>query len=406
MGRSFTIQMFWNCPSCGQKRNPGMTGMERDSLRCVNCGYEKQESDEWIMPDSPELQPHLEGEPDRKARAGKNWTCKFCHKESRQDHDDCEICGAPRRAPEKQPEKVLTEPLTNKEVFEKVAKRELTPKQGAEAMLAYDKQFDPREKVLDTARRTALPILGGALGVGLLIWLVVWLVTPRETDVHVRDMHWTRSEVLQERHDYAGEGWQDREPGGVFEETCSPRQRGTHDCNPHDCRCHPETYDCRCTGGDSYSCRCHESCRTSCSSNRNGSATCSESCSTSCDTCYTPRRCDTCSRTVCDTCYDQCPTIVNWCNYRYHQWDTLDQHALDRHDNQPVWPSPPFVAQHSLQRVDREESYNVQFVDDEDVTRRWDRGYTAEQFVMFQMNQRWHVRYTHAGSFELVRRMP
>ena len=411
MSRSFTIEMLWNCPACGHKGNPGMSGPERESLRCVTCGYEKRESDEWIMPDSPELQPHLTGDLDRKARAGANWSCAYCKAESRDGHTSCEQCGAERDQPSKETEPSVAPVPVSPSVADRSGEHH---REGALRPSFPGHAPECEECSAEGSRQVEVPLRDrrppdpttmqlawhGALTIVALLvagWCIHWLIMPREADVRIADVHWDRSEVLQERHDYDGVGWQDQEPNDVFEQHCVSRQRGTHDCHPHDCNCRPQSYDCRCTGGDSYECRCHTSCR----SNRNGSASCSESCST----CYTPRSCSTCYRTVCSTCYDQCPTYENWCVYRYHQWDTLDHHELSRHDTSPQWPSPPFIAQHSLQRVLRDEHYHVIFSDDSDRSRTWDEQYLADRFVQFRLHQHWHVTYTHAGSFDLVREL-
>jgi hypothetical protein len=98
--------------------------------------------------------------------------------------------------------------------------------------------------------------------------------------------------------------------------------------------------------------------------------------------------------------------MVNWCHYQYHQWDTLGHHELDRHDFTPMWPEPPYAASHALQRVLREESYHVIFRDDEDQTRTWDESFDENHFHDFRPRQHWHVRYTHAGSFNLLNQVP
>ena len=274
-----------------------------------------------------------------------------------------------------------------------------------------------------------------AFGAVIVLAFVAWLAWPNKTIARVEDTYWRRHEVLLERHDYNGVGWRDQAVGDVFEWTrCESRQRGTHNCNPHRCNCRPVNFDCRCRGGDtyvcgtrteSYECRCSSrdcNCRRECTSNRNGSASCSTSCSTcrSCDTCTRnidrtctrPRVCDTCTRTDCDTCYDQCPTMVDWCNYRYHQWDVVTDptthQAMDRvtdgHDHNLRWPG--LVAMGDLQRVDRDEILTVRFLDTES-TRSWSKRVADEYaFRVYRIGQRWEVRWTHAGTVTPLRLIP
>jgi hypothetical protein len=375
------------------------------------------------MPDDVENSaPHLTGDLDRRARAGANWTCRYCKGESRNDHDLCEVCGAPRatsdhmgRAPEPRedlhlgarPEPVkasekpvqpmvdtvtpVVMPVPPRDPFVRLDTPE-APDDDMEAMQSrWVSRFDPE---------VALKLLGAVVGTGLFVLLMVWLFTPNATTARVASMNWSRDRTLQERHDYNGEGWRDQAPPMVFSwDHCETRQRGTERCHPHDCNCHDVSYECNCTGGDSYDCRCHNVCRRSCSSNRNGSATCSEDCNRECDTCTNPRRCQSCSRRECDTCYDQCPVYAEWCQYRYHQWDDM-QHLRTAGSGRDgvVWPD--LEARGPLQRVMEAEEYRVRFTDTKS-DRVWNRTYSFAQYERFDVGQMWDVEWTRAGTFTL-----
>ena len=90
---SGNIQMDWLCGSC-QARNPGLTGSERESLKCKTCGHEKTDQDEWVMPEDIESAPYLTGEMNDRANLGPNKPCTYCGKESRANHTTCAVCGA------------------------------------------------------------------------------------------------------------------------------------------------------------------------------------------------------------------------------------------------------------------------------------------------------------------------
>lgn len=440
---SWTIQMNWRCSHC-KNLNPGMEGKERESLRCVKCGAEKT-NEEWIMPGSPETAPRLTGELDRKARLGPNWPCKYCKAESRADKRACETCGAarydaaPRNTPPKAPpDKHPKEPapksidelrdLSKKDpdalwgIDWEVLKNNPPPVEPPKGEYGYRtaphveppkpkqptyedlveeesivKSFKSRWSDIDSeAWFKGLLIVGST---ALFIGLMIWLFTPNSTVAQVSVMAWTRTSDLQERHSYDGEGWRKNAPAGVYAWThCETRQNGTHDCNPHDCNCHNVPYECRCSGGTPYSCNC----RTNCSPNRNGSATCSESCST----CTTPRVCSTCSREECSTCYDQCPTMEDWCTYRYYQWDSLNRIRLAGGGHTAQWPEVERgIYQNPLfpHRTLREDEYAIRWNDTASY-RQWRRTYSFDRYERFSVGDLWEVEWTRAGGFTLMRR--
>lgn len=428
--RSWTIEMLWQCAHC-QTINPGMSGVERESLKCKNCGADK--SDEpWIMPDSPEHAKALEGELDRKARIGPNWTCKFCKAESRADRKTCEVCGATRAETPRPPMPAVRRT--------EVAPAETAPPRPSSPLPPLP---EPTVHVSPTGYRPQEPLAKAweaAVGyrqapfveptrpdvyeeddppqqdepwvfikailivvlIGLFAAFLYWLLSPNETVVRVARMTWARERRLEERHSYDGEGWRSRAPSGVYEWlSCETRQSGTENCHPHDCNCRQVARECNCSGGDAYSCNCRRSCSTSCTSNRNGSASCSERCSESCSTCRTPRRCSTCYDRRCDTCYDQCPVYEDWCRYRYYQWDQMAQRRTAGEGTQCSWPD--LTAEGPLQRVLSEEHYEVVFTDTGS-PRTWTRVYGYGRYAAFAVGQRWRVEWTRAGGFLLLRR--
>lgn len=384
----WTIEMHWRCSHC-RTLNPGMAGTERESLKCSHCGAEK--SDEpWVMPDAPETAPRLSGDLDAKARAGANWSCSHCEAESRADHAECEVCGAPRAVP------VTLEPAVRASIAPTRPMRAATPR---EPYVAAERDVDVVQRI---GIASVLKAIGAVAAACLAVWFSVWLFSPNETVVRVASMVWSRERRLEERHDYAGEGWRRQAPPLVYAwDNCASRQSGTEQCHPHQCRCRPQTFDCRCTGGDTYSCRCRNVCRRSCSSNRNGSARCSETCRESCSTCTHPRRCSTCTRTVCDTCYDTCPVFEQWCSYRYHRWDEIVRRRLDGRGQTCAWPD--VQAHGELQRVESSERYDVRF-DDTESRRTWARTYDYGTYSRFDEGQRWRTEWTHAGGFTLKER--
>lgn len=276
------IEMFWRCKRC-QTRCPGMKGSERKSLRCTKCGAEKTD-EPWLMPDSPETAPALKGELDKWARAGANWTCAYCKAQSRATSKMCEVCGAARGV-KPSPKVPVAEALTwicrtcggrNEGIpddqracrtcahlpSENAAEttESAPPVSDLPTGSAYRATPEPPAPARPATRPPPLtdddflPVRGrtlpenliwgvlGVLALGLGIWFLIWLFTPNNTTARVRDVWWQRTEVLRERHSYAGEGWRRRAPSSVYSwDHCETRQNGTEDCHPHDCMCHQES---------------------------------------------------------------------------------------------------------------------------------------------------------------------
>lgn len=379
---TWTIEMLWDCSHCGT-RNPGMTGSERESLRCVRCGAEKT-NEPWVMPDSPETAPRLTGVLDERARAGANITCPFCKKESRVTHNRCEVCGASFASGETLPAPASVQPTTSGPCQ--------APPSSVVVPRALPKGWEGRKVAL------------GILLAGAVIIPMIFMLRATSTIVVVSHQRWVRERTLQEQHSYSGEGWRRSVTEEVYSwDHCEDRQRGTTACHPHPCNCHEVSYSCNCTGGNSYSCNCttDRQCSRVCTSNRNGSATCTQRCRDvrSCSTCTTPRRCQTCIRTVCNTCVDQCPVMEPWCSYRYHRWDTIDHGETHGEGHGAHWP--PVNIHGPGQRMHSAEDYTVEFRDLHS-TRTWERAYSEEVYERFNVGQRYNASWTRVGGLTLT----
>lgn len=394
--RDWFIEMVWTCKHC-QTRNPGMSGAERESLRCVTCGAEKS-TEAWEMPDGAETAAALSGKALDRAKLAPNWHCLHCRTESRANKDRCEECGAPRgTSPEVPAAAADTQPAR-----EPLAASYRTP--------ASQPAAPPPPRVTLRAEDFAVvrpdtpwaKIILGVVAAFLGIMFFAWLLSPNRAIARVTQTRWERHAVLSAMHDYAGEGWRGDAPALVFEWThCETRQHGTHACNPHDCNCRRVGYDCQCSGGDRYACNCSPSCSTTCSSQRNGSARCRRTCRRVCDTCRTPRRCSTCYRTQCSTCYDQCPTWETWCRYRYHQWDVVNRGDTQGEGHTARWPD--LAATGDRERLERSETYRVDFADTGS-PRTWQQTPDFARYETFTVGERYRVEWTRAGGFTVLGR--
>lgn len=394
--KTWTIEMFWKCKCCNTIC-PGITGNERESLKCTHCGNEKTD-EEWIMPNDLENATVLTGKHEKMAKDGPNWSCKYCKSESRNSRNECSVCGAEENEfdfddsdmPHEEEHKEIIPPSMNS-----VINTAPTPSSVGEKVkdqIKFENNIPPfyeddiedmfKKKPIDSEKILKVFLIG--MSMCGFIYLLVYLFTPIRTTATVSDMHWTRTENLEERHLRHGDGWRSSAPSSAFDfENCHQRQNGTEDCHPYECRVRNESYECNCTGGDSYECNC----RTSCTSNRNGSATCSQSCST----CRTPVRCSTCTRRVSDTCYEQCPTYAEYCNYKYYTWDVINRAIMSEHNNTPQWPELPV---HENQRIIRDENYRVILINNNSPHQTFNESVRLNMFTRFRTGQQWEIEYT------------
>ncbi len=85
--REWEIEMLWRCSVC-ERENKG-----RDKV-CENCTAPKKESDPFYMPGSTEYESRVTDERQiRNAKAGADWSCRFCDSAQRKNDGTCARCG-------------------------------------------------------------------------------------------------------------------------------------------------------------------------------------------------------------------------------------------------------------------------------------------------------------------------
>jgi hypothetical protein len=223
---------------------------------------------------------------------------------------------------------------------------------------------------------TVLSISGGMAG---LAGIMLFLFVPHKATAQVVETSWVYKATLEERHTYHGSGW--GSPFGSFNVSCQSKYYGDESCHPHNCRPHSVSYSCNCT---SYEC----SCRTTCSSNKNGFSTCTERCSTC-------SKCQTCSRTEYDTCYDSCPVYRDYCSYDYYKWDEINHETTQGSwDQKPAWGT--LQATTSTQRLQKSESYTVK-MKLSDITVETYHPSSMSDYLKYTYGQYWNIRVNKVG---------
>lgn len=370
------IQMHWRCRHCGLV-GPGLQG-EDEGLRCSGCGSQKSD-ESWIMPSDTAAAPTVT-DPAllKRAKAGANWSCRFCGSEERALHGGCSACGANKNEPTGSAEPSRDAPS----VAEDTPSAPVSP-------LAELSRFRPN--------RTQAIVASFIAACGLFAWLMFWLFAAHHDVAAVTSMHWKHVEVVEEIHTKNGSGWASNMPFDAFDKSCDRRLKGHRDCDPYKCNAHQVSYQCNCTGGDSYSCNCREVC----TSNNNGSASCRKSCST----CRTPRSCQTCWRTEYDTCYKRCPVYEDHCEYKYREWNAIGTQQLSGSTHETKWPQMKYTP--PGQRVQRSQDYEIAIKSTSDADRKWELSPRSEnEFNAYRIGSKHEVEWTYAGTVKVLRPAP
>jgi hypothetical protein len=416
MGKSWIVENKWTCSSCS-------TGNLGRHMECQNCGSPKEKHEKYDTSGATTAPAVTDKKMLTQARAGANWTCKYCSNDNRDLYDECEECGADRYAGRRH--KVYRAGRTRAQVLEERKLKAPTKEDWAEldrttaeglglsepeprrtftgggyrtppkVVMEEDEPLeepDPSDYVaaplqpslwrrLSRWRPTRTQKIVGAsvAGVAALASILLWVFLPRMVEARVDSTTWQYTRQLQQRQMNHGTDWDGNMPAGAFNVSCVTRQRGTENCNPHDCNCRSVTDYC------SETCNC----RTVCSDNGNGYSTCSEQCSTCRVACG--------SHQECSTCYDQCPVYDEWCEFDYYTWPTIDREVTHGRGHAVEWGERLVINREAPhpQRIVQSEHYEVVFVEDED---SWDiEPESLSEYRRYAEGEMWLIKVNRAG---------
>ncbi|MBX3231155.1 MAG: hypothetical protein KIT84_37465 [Labilithrix sp.] len=164
---------YWDCPSCNAKKNLG------PNPTCNGCGRPRGANVPFYTDDSAPVveDPELVA----RARAGADWTCKYCGADNRAGKMDCQQCGA-----------------------------------GPDGAVRRAEQFTPVAPVAAKKSSAAL-VLGILAGLVVLVGAAVWFFFVRTTalQVTVESAAWIKTAQIEERQTKKEEAWQDKVPDGA-----------------------------------------------------------------------------------------------------------------------------------------------------------------------------------------------
>ena len=425
--RTWVQENTWRCTSCGSEELGRY-------MKCQKCGSPKERDETDIVPEADPDKAVQDTELLKKAAAGADWECEFCHGRVRNTDGKCITCAAPREAAETKPEPSKAKPEYEVKTNEDGTIREARSTDGSVFISTSDGKcviradgsshisditVDGRQIIgldgkiaksnggappsgirsfWDKYKNIAIWVAGSTAGALLLVWLVVFLFGKHEIQVKVSSATWVYKADLHQKTLMHGTDWGSRTSGTYsrehksdgygprgdgFNVSCEGKYYGTENCHPHNCRPHSVSYQCNCT---SYSCNCRT--HKSCSSSKNGFSNCSEY-----ETCSTCERCSTCSRTEYDTCYDTCDVYRDWCSYDYYEWPIVATKTTQGNTREVAWPD--LQANGADQRLDRHEEYKVVFVKGEE---SWThRPTNLGEFQTFSSGTTWVVDVNRLG---------
>lgn len=164
---------YWDCPSCGAKKNLG------PNPTCGACGRPRGPNIPFYTDDAAPVVEDPEAV--RRARAGADWSCKYCGADNRAGMLDCHHCGA-----------------------------------GPDGAVRRAQQYTPlAPQASPPPKKGSLGLVLGVLaGLLVLVGAAVWFFFVRTVAlvVTVESVTWVKTAQIEERETKTKAAWQDDVP--------------------------------------------------------------------------------------------------------------------------------------------------------------------------------------------------
>ncbi len=254
---NYSIEMLWDCPN----KHSGQLGR---NLKCQICGYRKKESDEYYNPDDISIEKRVDEKLEVLAKAGPNWSCKYCGCSTRNTSGDCSHCGG-------------VKPIVKKEETKKIVSEEPLPQKPSFV-----------KRILNFFKRIAKYLV--SIFVFFVLAFAFYRLTKYMMRPHIGKLvsveiacEQIHEELIEEHHegfDVPREAYQVSNLGLRFHHNVQ-RVIGSHDeryservvCGQD---CHPIPVTCSTTPVTCYTTQ--KSCSNKCTSAKNGFANCTQTC--------------------------------------------------------------------------------------------------------------------------------
>ncbi|MEL7035624.1 MAG: hypothetical protein AAFO04_08410 [Cyanobacteria bacterium J06592_8] len=232
MEKKTYIELFWDCPECGQQAISAIKGQSHDGYTCPQCGYNRKRSDRLY--ERPESRTITDPDLIRRIETGKvDWECKYCGSLNPQtgvgeEMMACRVCGqfqtddfspeTPETATVGEQIHQRTEPIRDR--FEVIPK-------NLERFTHSSRQTSQRNGATSSSRKSlvrGLSIAGAVAGSAVGGW---WLLSSHPVEVQVQSLPWEVQVEVQQLKPVNTSGWDETLPIGARIRSSQTRQRGT-----------------------------------------------------------------------------------------------------------------------------------------------------------------------------------
>lgn len=210
-----TIRMgYWDCPSCGTKR------IEGPNPACTNCGVPRGPKVPFYTDDSA---PVIEDpEMVARARAGADWTCKYCKADNRAGVMDCHQCGSGPDGSVRRGQQFIAQgaaPMGADGRQYGQSTNQAGNFGGSVPMAAQNaQQLAAAQAAANKKKGLSTGVIVGLAVTGLVVLLtLVWALFIRTTDVPstITAAVWTKTVAIEKLETTRGSAWADEVPSGA-----------------------------------------------------------------------------------------------------------------------------------------------------------------------------------------------
>lgn len=231
MASTTYIELFWDCPDCGEQAISALPSETHDGYRCPNCAYNRKRSD--TLYDRPESRVIDELELIARIEMGQvDWECKYCGSLNPQigigeSMMACRVCGqfqTDEFSPESPEQVQVGEAVSQRQ--EKIRDRFEVIPQNLQTIADNAEKRKSRSR--SNSRRLSLLVLLG-VAASLFLGLLVWFFSPRTVEVTVQSLPWSVDVTVEQLEPIAASAWQGSVPSNARIQSRERRQRGTQE---------------------------------------------------------------------------------------------------------------------------------------------------------------------------------
>lgn len=192
------IEGRWNCSFCGTKEIPG------GKRQCPNCGRVRDKDFEPYVPTGKKAD-YVPEDVAKKINRNPDWMCGFCGNYCSDSNTTCPTCGAPRSEDNlnyfdiKEKKKAKNKSTSN---FYSKKEEENTFTKNTYSLSSSKQNF------LNIFKKPAFTISLVAICIFLFISGFIYLLIPKEVNLNITELSWSRSIDIQRLQCVQENGWE------------------------------------------------------------------------------------------------------------------------------------------------------------------------------------------------------